>query len=838
MNNESHLLPFLWLRNEGEEDIRRGVREIAASGCGSVCAESRTHPDYLGPGWWRDMDVLLDECKKQGLGLWLLDDTHFPSGFANGAAKGTPYCRMMMTENHMDVIGPQKGGSIMVQADGAPGMLAAVVAGRRLEKTTRVEAFVDIGGWALDELVDLTAQVRDGMVAWDVPDGVWRVFVLTANYVSERNPPQNFVNPLLPEGGRLMIDTVYEAHYAHMGAEFGKTFKGFFSDEPALRAGRGCRAVLGEYPMLPIPWRMDLPEILSAQLGKDARRLLPGLWYDIGEDTPRIRYALMDTVSRLYGENYSMPIGQWCRGHGVEYIGHVIEQNNAHSRLGQGAGHFFRAMSGQDMAGMDFVLHELRPEFRDTYHAWKSQDFEAEDDFFRYMLPQMTVSCARLDPKKKGRSLCEIFGAYGWQEDVGEMRYLANLLLSRGINHFTPHAFSLRPFPDPDSPPHFGSFNPLMPSISRLFGRMERVAAQIDGGQSVTRVGVLYYAEAEWAGGSGCMKTQRLVKVLNQRQLECEIVPIDLLEPGRYDALLIPTARLWPEKLFHRLRRLMDGGCRVAFVGGYPEGLSEGQGDMAELVRGTEIVPLEQAAAWAAARTTPAVVPLEPCPEVHCYPYRKDGRLIVTLFNEDTRRDAAFRFAVPELQAPVVYDPEEEACHPLTADVAEKGTAYTVILEPGQLLMVADPHDPWPKAAPTPCLTDAGDASPRWRMTFSDGGMEAVDTDEPFNITARYPRFSGTACYEAEIDLPEGCRGILLKSCSGAVSASLDGEALGERVAPPYRFAWKGAKQGTQRLRLEITNALVFAHRDPLSFYNYIKPTGLTGPVTFLRGSL
>jgi len=45
-------------------------------------------------------------------------------------------------------------------------------------------------------------------------------------------------------------------------------------------------------------------------------------------------------------------------------------------------------------------------------------------------------------------------------------------------------------------------------------------------------------------------------------------------------------------------------------------------------------------------------------------------------------------------------------------------------------------------------------------------------------------------------------------------------------------------RRGTHKLRLEITNTLVFTHRDPMSFYNYIKPTGLTGPVTFLRGSL
>ncbi len=255
------ILPFLWLHGEDEETLRQGVREIAASGCGSLCAESRTHPDYLGENWWREIDILTDECKRQGLTFYLLDDTHFPSGYANGAAQGTPYCRMMMTENHMDVSGPRQGGGILAVPDDEKGMLVAVVAARRVHKKELAEEFGDMGGWAVSDLMDLTDRVRDGFVRWDVPDGDWRVFVLTARYVSERNPPQFFVNPLLPQGGQLMIDTVYEAHWQHMRAEFGKTFRGFFSDEPALRAGRGCRAVLGEYPMLPIPWRMDLIEI-------------------------------------------------------------------------------------------------------------------------------------------------------------------------------------------------------------------------------------------------------------------------------------------------------------------------------------------------------------------------------------------------------------------------------------------------------------------------------------------------------------------------------------------------------------------------------------------------
>ena len=829
MTDTRRLLPFLWLHGEDEETLRQGVRDIAASGCGSLCAESRTHPDFLGPTWWQEIDILTDECKRLGLTYYLLDDTHFPSGYANGAAKDTPWCRMMMTERHMDVSGPRRGGAILVEPDGSKGILAAVVAARRVHRDDIVEAHIDLGGWAVTDMIDLTDQVQDGLVYWEVPEGDWRVFVMTANYVSERNPPQYFANPLLPKGGQLMISTVYEAHYEHLKDEFGKTFRGFFSDEPALRAGRGCKAVLGEYPNLPIPWRMDLPQLLSAQLGQPARRLLPGLWYDIGDMTPRIRYALMDTVSRLYGENYSQPIGAWCQAHGVEYIGHVIEQNNAHSRLGQGAGHFFRAMSGQTMAGMDYVLHEMKAEFRDASHAWKTQDFEADDDFFRYMLPQMTVSCAHLDPKKKGRSLCELFGAYGWQEDAEEMRYIANLLMSRGVNYFTTHAFTLKPFPDPDSPPHFGAFNPLMPALTRLHGHMARVGSLIDGGRMLARVGALYYAEAEWSQGKSCMKTQAIVKALNQAHIPCEIVPIDLLEPARYDVLYIPQGNLWPRKLFDRLQALMAKGCRVVFVDALPEGLSEGCGDIALLTQGMQTLPLADIAADAAAHAAQPVRALTPSRDIHMYLYEKGGHVYTLLFNEDVRQRHAITLTTAAFAAPVLWDSEMQRCYPVSTN-----GSCTVTIESGQLLVLGDPLPDWPAPKPQPAYEAAVCTSPLWRITFPGTDLPAITTESPANISRLHPRFAGIVRYEAQVVTDSDYAALELADISGSVSAWMDDALLGHRDAPPYRFAFP-PEGGARRLRLEVIIPLFFTARDPLSFYNYIKPSGLTGPVTWLK---
>ena len=64
------------------------------------------------------------------------------------------------------------------------------------------------------------------------------------------------------------------------------------------------------------------------------------------EQCPQVRYEFMNLVTELYRENFSCQLGEWCAAHGVEYIGHIVEDGNLHQRLGSGIGHFFRAMEG------------------------------------------------------------------------------------------------------------------------------------------------------------------------------------------------------------------------------------------------------------------------------------------------------------------------------------------------------------------------------------------------------------------------------------------------------------------------------------------------------------
>ena len=81
---DNYIFPFLWMRGEEESVMREEMEKIYQCGIRAVCVEARPHPDFCGEGWWKDLDVILDEAKKRNMKVWILDDKHFPTGYANG----------------------------------------------------------------------------------------------------------------------------------------------------------------------------------------------------------------------------------------------------------------------------------------------------------------------------------------------------------------------------------------------------------------------------------------------------------------------------------------------------------------------------------------------------------------------------------------------------------------------------------------------------------------------------------------------------------------------------------------------------------------------------------
>ena len=100
------------------------------------------------------------------------------------------------------------------------------------------------------------------------------------------------------------------------------------------------------------------------------------------------------------------------------------------------------------MAGVDIVINQLVPGMDRGLHSYGRGVWDLE--FYNYVLPKLGSSAAHLDPKKQGRCMAEVFGAFGWHEGLREMKWIADYFLVRGVNWFVPHAFSMAAFPDWD----------------------------------------------------------------------------------------------------------------------------------------------------------------------------------------------------------------------------------------------------------------------------------------------------------------------------------------------------------------------------------------------------
>lgn len=830
------MLPFLWMHEGHRNELPGLVQQVYDSGARAFCVESRPHEQFCRQEWWDDMDVILAEARKRDMKVWILDDRHFPTGFANGLIpEKYPHLRKwQLLEKHVDVVGPAPQSAALLSED-PDDILIGVYAYRRSEEAETLDA----------EPFDLTANVRGRFVYWDIPEGVWRVLAL---YKSRRGTKhKDYIHMIDPESVHVLIEAVYEPHYEHYAAYFGNTIAGFFSDEPSFGntqlGGGGAMASMYDQhlgqPGLALPWTDELLERMNKALGCDVKPLLAGLWYKQGDGMPKVRQAYMDTVTALWREHFSMQLGQWCRAHGVEYIGHIIEDMNAHARLSCSGGHYFRSLDGQDMAGIDVVLHQIMPGMAQHIHSAICAGGFADPEFFDYMLARLAASHSHIQPRMKNRAMCEVFGAYGWAEGVPFMRKLMDHMLVRGINHFVPHAFSPK-YPDPDCPPHFGGGgdNPEFSAFAKLMRYSNKVAHLLEGGTEIVSAGILYHAEAEWSG-LDYMLTQKPAKRLYDAQLNYDILPIDVImdrafvENGvlrigdmSYSALIIPYAAYLPGAFLVRLAELEAQGMKLAFIDGRPEGCACGK-----------IITLDQTVDFVREMGGTDVKLSEPFPLLRFAHVKRDGCNVFMLVNESLTSDFNGELHLPVSGNGALLRLLRDGCFAVNA---ENGTLRMKLYR-GESAMLLFGDDSWKKL---PAETEYVREIPlktEWTLTMKAAHGRPCDQQPKhlinlYNVTGPDgdPGFSGRMRYETVFTAEAGAAVLDLGLVGECAHVWLNGVDLGERIDAPYHYdISRAVREGENRLTVEVTNTLVFQQPDRFSTFMQIPASGLLGPVKY-----
>lgn len=835
---ENYIMPFFWQHGAEESTLREYMEKIDSCGIHAVCLEARPHPDYVGPKWWQDVDVIMDEARHRGMRVWILDDSHFPTGYANGAVRNAPerLKRWYLEEKALEVDGPLEGFRLAAATDlGSRRMMGRVFQrkGETLVAVILARRQEDPNGrvW-YDQLQDVTDRLENGWLKMDIPQGHWVVFTYT-KLMKAVQKASDHISFLEKESCRILLDTVYEPHWERYKEDFGKTFAGFFSDEPGFYnlGGTGFGMVkIGD--QMPLPWSDQVWRLFQQRMGGPTA--IVGLYNDLNGAQAKARVTYMDIITRMYEENFSRQLGDWCEEHGVEYIGHVLEDVGLHSRLGPGTGHYFRAMAGQHMGGIDVVLNQLIPD----------RDY-GKNGFYHYSIQQLAASAAHQNPRMKGRAMCEIFGAFGWSEGLSMMKWMADHMLVGGINWFVPHAFTEKAFPDPDCPPHFYAhgMNPQYRYMHLVFDYMNRVCHLLNGGRAAVDNAVLFPAEGEWAGGYRDYGV--IGKLCLTHQIPYELVCVDALETasvsqGRlqvgeasYRTLLVDHIDLLPDQALAQLERLYRQGACVRFVGHAPKGLDGASAPSVPVIQDEELLPLLREGAACAAR--------EYQPWLRCYKYLQEDMTVYLLVNSSMNHRLDTAVLVEEAPAYVWYHAEDNTLEAAQPD--QRGWLPLSLDRGESVILLAGRQEALPGEGDLPFRPELSgerrELSGAWSISLADYREQErfqplCVTDQLEDISSKKPGFSGIIRYETAFEGP--ARMIDLGRAFEGVEVLVNGRSAGVRVGYPYRYDVSAlAGEGENQLTVLAATSLGDALGDDLSKQRPFSPEGILGPVMLLN---
>lgn len=841
---ENYLYPFFWQHGEDTKILVKYMEEIYNCGMRAVCVEARPHPDFIGIKWWEDLDTIIAKSKQLGMKLWILDDSHFPTGYANGRIKAEfpQYKKLYLDVRRFDVHGPMDGarinakrlkGRIWEKPDAKEQNIIGIYLAKRLKENNEANDAIDPS-----TITDITKNINEGIITLDIPKGAYSIFVVFYGHNGGEEATKDYLNPLVKEATRVLIDEVYEPHYEHYKDDFGDTILGFFSDEPRFGNKKGVDSQIGRTDMV-LPWREGLETELSFSM-----KYLPLLWYEADGAERKIRYEYMNIITRLYSENFTDVLSSWCNDRGINYLGHNIEDNGAHSRLGYGTGHYFRGQSSQDFSGIDVIGTQIVPGM--TYHHDSFSTGGCDGEFYHYALAKLGASLAHLDPKKQGRAMCEAFGAYGWNEGLKLMKWITDHLLVRGINYIVPHAFNPKEYPDWDCPPHFYAHgnNPQFRYFKLYTAYANRIMTLLNGGIHRAPCAVMYTAECEWSGK--CMPIERVLRVLTQNQIDSDIVPADyfkraMIENGRlkvekeyFEALIISKTEAIPMEIAKQLIGFAKEGLRVIFVDELPSyALGDRNGiTIAKLDKHCEVCSLDELADNLS--MIKEVRTDKYFKDLVYYHYEHKDFDVYMFFNESVYENINTRLELLNDKGYAYsYDAFENKLYEL-----DNATGLILNLTPYQseiLILSSEKIEALKKKTDINSLSRQKISS-RWTVKYADslsypdfGEELSVNELILLNTLTGFEDRAGTVSYNTELTLKNNGYGIFieLENVYETAEVFINGRSVGIKICAPYVFdITESAIDGLNKIKIEVTNTLGAGNQDALSQYLVIEPFG------------
>jgi hypothetical protein len=235
-----------------------------------------------------------------------------------------------------------------------------------------------------------------------------------------------YVDLLRPGVGEKFLEITFDAYDTVLADAYGKQVLACFTDEPHVRGG----------------WTPSLPAEFTKRFGYDLLDHLPSLHMETGK-WRGVRHDYHALILDLYLERFVKPYARACEERGIALTGHVWE--HGWPRLSSGPDTMsFNAW--QQIPGIDCLMNSY------------SEGTNAQ--FGNYRAVREIASIA--NQFGRVRTLCEAYGAAGWEVTFQDLKRIGDWLLAGGVNLMNPHLsfYTIRGSRKADHPPSFSYHEP------------------------------------------------------------------------------------------------------------------------------------------------------------------------------------------------------------------------------------------------------------------------------------------------------------------------------------------------------------------------------------------
>ena len=446
----------LWTWNDilTEEQIVTSLRDFAEQKIRQVILHARPGlmTPYLSDEWFRFCKIALKEAERLDMNIWIYDEYCCPSGFAGGFVP--------------DAMPESLGQGLIIREQ--------ELVGKPDENTVAVFRLTESGYEDVSSEAHADAELASGRYLVASIERAVRS-------LREDGWGKQSVNLIQPGVTEKFLEVTMDAYTRQIGEQYGDHVQGFFTDETHIMSSGGKAWVEGDIMSIGgLPWTGDLPNVFEKRWGYSLIDHLPSLAEPIG-DWKRIRHNYLQVLLKLFTERFAKPYYEYCQRHNIEFTGHFWEHAWPNC-----------LMSPDNMA---MSAWQQRPAI-DSLTIQYSEDTHSMCGNVRTAKEISSVA----NQLGRERTLCETFGASGWDMRFEDIKRIGDGLFALGVNTIDEHLsyLTIRGARKRDCPPAFSYHEPWWKAYHIMAEYLKRMSLVMSSGQQINDILVIEPTTSAW----------------------------------------------------------------------------------------------------------------------------------------------------------------------------------------------------------------------------------------------------------------------------------------------------------------------------------------------------